>query len=286
MTYYTNGEGLLRKEIVEANLKGFALKAYVLKKLLSVVGANGAWKSSYFSEDPTEITAKGTRNIRGIARLADLPVAEVKFEERETIIEKYGLKGFVSWEDAMSDNVPMIARTILRIGRAVVAATDSAIYADIVADANINTENTTAAWDAGSGQNPVKDILSCKRKITDKGYSGEGITLVVNQYDFDMLVLWLMSLGTNAPKIAEKMIEGGKVYELAGVADIMVSDTIAADKALVIKKGEAASWKELAPLQVFLKPDEGIKYEVRAFEFGRTEVVNPGQITLLSNTRA
>lgn len=275
----------MRKEVIEANLKGFALKSYVLKKLLAVVGANGGWKHTYYSEDPTELAAKGTRNIKGIARLADFPVAEVKFEEKTSIMEKYGLKAFVSWEDAISDNVPVIARTLLRLGQAVVASTDGAIYTDLVADADINTENTTAAWDAANGQNPVKDILACKRKITDNNYSAEGITLVVNQYDFDMLVLWLMSLGTNAPKIAEKMVEGGKVYELAGVGDIMISDTIAADKALLIKKGEAANWRELAPLQVFLKADEGVKYEIRAYEFGKTEVVNPKQIVLLSNTR-
>ena len=283
MAYYKSEDGGLRTNIIEKNLKGFALKEYVLKTLLAVQKTTG-WTSQFFVEEPTELTAKGTRKIRGLPRLAEFPVANVKYETKESVMEKYGLRGFVSWEDAMTDNVPIIARTLLRIGRAVVASTEGAIYLDLVSATGINTANTTAPWD-GAGLSPVKDFLSCKRLITDNNYSADGITLVVNRYDYDMLVLYLIGLGANAPKLAEKALSGGKTMELAGIGDIMISDTIAVDKALIIKKGEAANWKELSPLTVFTKINEGIHYEIRAFEFGITEVVNPKQIVLLSNTR-
>ena len=68
---------------------------------------------------------------------------------------------------------------------------------------------------------------------------------------------------------------------------ILVSPVVTTDTgtlALIAK--ECGTWKQAAPLTTFTKPDQGIKYTIRAFEMGVCQATTPNAIILITNTAA
>ena len=53
----------------------FAQKKFKLMPLLQQVSSN-KWTETYYKEDPTILTAQGTRNIKEIGRLSEFPTVE------------------------------------------------------------------------------------------------------------------------------------------------------------------------------------------------------------------
>src|SRR3990167_11557464 len=130
----TTGEQLLRAENVSKIVTGFALQSYKMKQLC-MIDSSSAWQETYYREVASELTGGASASIRGVPRLAGFPHAEPNWTKISSFIEKYGVEGTLSAEDALTNNIPMIARTLLRIGRAVANAVDIQIEATLNADA-------------------------------------------------------------------------------------------------------------------------------------------------------
>ncbi len=141
-----SGNVTLRAETVDSIVKNFALQEYVMKQLVMTNSSN-SWKESYFQETAADLTAPATRSIRGIPRLANFPSGQVTWARKSSYQEKYGLEGTISWEDALTNEIDVIARTLLRISRAVVKAVDTQIW-NILTESqsvvNINSVTITA----------------------------------------------------------------------------------------------------------------------------------------------
>jgi hypothetical protein len=54
---------------------------------------------SYFKEDPTILTANGTRNIKGIGRLSEFPQVQRSWTKVSSDHLKYGAESLISMED-------------------------------------------------------------------------------------------------------------------------------------------------------------------------------------------
>ena len=62
----------IRGENISKVVKVFEKKIFRLKPLLLNVSSSN-WTESYYKEDPTILTAAGTRSIKGIGRLSAFP---------------------------------------------------------------------------------------------------------------------------------------------------------------------------------------------------------------------
>src|SRR3990167_3417660 len=135
----------LRAENVSAVVSGFALQAYKMKQLC-MIDESSSWIETYFRETASELTGGTGHAVRGVPRLAAFPTGEPTWTKVSSYIEKYGMEGVISYEDESTNNIDVIARTLLRIGRAVANAVDVQIESVL----NTNTDVNTLAIASGS----------------------------------------------------------------------------------------------------------------------------------------
>src|SRR3990167_739421 len=143
MAYGEFGAQALRAENVDSMVKGFALAKFTMRQNV-MVQTSGAWSESYYRESKTELAATAK-----VARLAAFPTESPKWEKNTAYLQKHGLEADISWEDVMTDNIPVLARTQLRIARAITKSEDDLIYSTIVGATGVNTVATSVdyEWD-------------------------------------------------------------------------------------------------------------------------------------------
>lgn len=288
----STGQTTLRKENVERMVKGFALQEYRMKQLV-MLQKSSSWQESYYQETAADLTAKGTRSVKGISRLANFPYGEVTLTKKQAWHEKYGIEGVISWEDALTDNVDVIARTLLRIARAVAKAVDAEIWGTLSESQTpslINSVTIAAGdeWDSGTVANrdPIQDILNAKKEIAVDNYdidNGNGF-LVLSPKDYAN-ILGNANVKNSGQFYTDSVTKNGVVGRLLGLT-VLVSNSVTADYAMVCVAKECGTWKEAVPLTVVTVEDPGIKYTIRAFEIGVTQLTNPEAVCLITNTQA
>jgi len=283
----TTGQQTLRAENIDRFVKGFALKAFKLKPLCMIQKSN-SWQESYYQESNSDLTGGTGSAVKGVPRLAQFPYGEPNWTKQSAYLEKYGMEGVVSWEDATLNNIDVIARTLLRIGRAVASAIDTQIEAVINAN-NGNTVTVAAGseWDSATvaNRNPIQDILNAKRELAIDNYDPDdgNSYLLVNPTDYANL-LGNTKVVNNPSFKAADVVANGVVASICG-CKIVVSNTISASKAYLIKGKEALTWKEAVPLKVITIEDPGVKYTIRSWEVGTCQVPNPNAICEIYNTK-
>lgn len=287
----STGEQDLRKEFVDGAVKAVALMEYKLKTLCTI-DSSSAWTETYYREtnsDPVGGGIASPTNVKGIPRLAPFPYGEVSWTKVSALIEKYGMEGMISYEDAKLNNIPMIQRTVLRIGRAVAASVDGQI-ASTMSTAFGNTLAITSGseWDSATVANrdPVFDILSAIQTLRADNIdalNGMGY-LVISGTDYTNLISNSKVVNNPSFKTAD-VVSNGVVGQICGLK-IMVTEAVAAtDVAYVVVAKEAMTWKEATPLTVLQIEDPGIKTTIRAFELGVCQVPSPNAICKITNTR-
>lgn len=288
----TVGQADLRAENVEKIVTGFALQEYRFKQIC-MISKSSSWQESYYQETAADLSGGLGSAVKGVPRLANFPYGEVSWTKQSSYLIKYGMEGVISWEDAMTNNVDVIARTLLRIGRAVAKAVDDEIW-DVISESqsasNINSVAITAGdeWDSATiaNRDPIQDILNGKKKIAESNYdpdNGSGF-LLISPKDYANL-LGNANIRNAGQFYTDAVTKNGRVGQILGL-QIIVSNSVTADFALVIIAKEAATWKEANPLTVRTINDPGVKYTIRAWEIGVTQLVNPKAVTLISNTQA
>lgn len=281
----------LRAENVERVVKGFALQEYKFKQVV-MIQSSSAWTESYFQETSTELSGGTGSAVKGVPRLANFPYGEATWTEQSSRLEKYGMEGVISWEDAMTNSVDVIARTLLRISRAVAKAVDDEIW-DVLSESQsastINSVSIAAGdeWDSATVANrdPIQDILNAIKEITTDNYdpySNGFIALSPTDY---ANILGNANVVNSGQFYTADVTKNGRVGKLLGL-DVIVSNSVTADYAMVGVKQECATWKQAAPLTVRRIVDDGIKYTIRAWEIGVTQLTNPEAICLIDNTQA
>lgn len=292
----TVGEQDLRAEDVDHVVKGLASRLFVGKELVMVSGSN-AWSEVFYQETATVLTAATSANIsvKGVPRLAAFPYAGPSWTKNTSYMIKHGLEGVISWEDAKTDNVDVLARTLLRIAEAVVKSVDDEIFSAIsdswtAGSTTVNTKAITAGyeWDSATiaNRDPIQNILDAVKEIQTYNYNplnGEGF-LAVSPKDHANL-LGNANVRNAGQFYTDAVTKNGYVGRLLGLS-VYVSNSITADYAIVGIKKLCATWKNAVPLTTATIADEGIKYTVRAWEIGTTQLTNPRAITLISNTQA
>jgi len=280
----TTGMADLRAENVSRIVTGFALQEYRFKQLCMVQSSN-SWKETYFKETAADLTGGTGSAVQGVPRLAAFPYGEVTFTEASSRHLKHGMEGVISWEDAKTNEIDVIARTLLRIARAVAKSVDANIYSALTTD----TGNTVAAsdnWDSATvaNRNPIQDILNAIKLIQEDNYDPytNGFLLLTPK-DFANL-MGNASIRNAGQFWTSDVTKNGKVGKLLGLT-MVVSNNVTADEAMVVIAKEAITWKSAQGLTVKTIEDPGVKFTIRAYEVGTAQVKNPDAVCTITNTQ-
>ena len=273
----STGQADLRAETVSRIVKGFALQQYKMKQLCMIESSH-SWTETYYAETATELTGGTGSAVKGIPRLANFPYGEVTWTKTSGRNIKYGMDGVISWEDAKTNAISVIARTLLRIARAVASAVDSTIAAAILASAG-NTQAANATWDNAviADRDPIQDILNAKSLIAIDNYNpDQNGYLLVHPTGYAQL-LGNANVRNAGQFYSDSVTRNGVVGKLLGLT-VISSNSVTDGGAQVVIAKEALTWKSVVGLTVKTIEDPGVKYTIRAWEVGQIQVVNSNAI--------
>ena len=283
-----SGEAAIRGIDIDKLAKGFADEENQFKKLCTVSKTAAREvrfyrKTSGFldSADTTAITASQIDNVSERSR-------PVVVEQTWTRVTKYVRKYFVespmiSEEDIRDSDVDVLATNVRDLVRAVQRRVDKRIYDVITAD-NGNTNASTAAWDAASGQDPIEDLMEAKQLIREDGYNPEGAFLLLSPKDHKSLLTWLITTkGSSIPSFSSERVKDGVVMELLGL-NVMVSANVDADEAAIVVGQRCMTWKAFSPLTSAVITDPGIGKKIRVWEEGEAIMTDTNACCIITNT--
>jgi len=250
-------------------------------KQLCMIESSNAWTETYYAETAADLVGKDTTasgTVAGVPRLANFPYGEVTWTKTSGRNLKYGMEGVLSWEDVKTNNVPMIARTLLRIARSVAKSVDDTIAAAVVASAG-STETANATWDNAviADRDPIQDILDAKAFIEVDNYNpNTNGFLLVNPTNYAEL-LGNANVRNAGQFYTDSVTKNGVVGRLLGLT-VISSNSVTLGGAQVVIAREAMTWKSVVGLTVKTIEDAGIKFTIRAWEVGQIQVINTDAI--------
>jgi hypothetical protein len=275
----STGEQDIRAENFSRIVKGFALQEYKMKQLC-MIESSSAWTETYFIETAADLVGKDTvgGKVEGVPRLANFPYGEVTWTKTSGRNIKHAMEGVLSWEDVKTNNLPMIARTLLRIARAVAKSVDTVVATAIVNDAG-NTQAANATWDnaAIADRDPIQDILNAKSLIAIDNYNPDRNGFLLLHPTGYAQLLGNANIRNAGQFYTDSVTRNGVVGSLLGLTVISSNSVLDGGAQVVIAK-EACTWKSVVGLTSKTIEDPGIKYTIRSWEVGQIQVVNPDAI--------
>lgn len=287
----TLGQADIRGLDIDKMVKGFALEEFIFKNDC-LITSTSADHIRWYQETAADLTATTPSAVSNISPNSVFPFLSPSWTRNTSYIKKYGAECFITMEDMKSSDIDVVARTLLRLTRAVVKQVDSDIW-DVMTESqsatNINEVVTTSTggdqWDAASGQDPIKDILTAKQLIWQNNYNPEGATLFLSPKDHTSLVTWLISTkGSSIPQYASEKVRSGTVMSFLGL-NVKVSNNVTADYAAVVVPQRACTWKSHTPTTSAMIEDKGIGTKMRVWEEGIAILTDPKAVCLITDTQ-
>ena|SRR3990167_3160480 len=274
------GMEALRAENIDRAIKGIAMRAYVLRNAVTISKTNAA-SDSYYRETQAILGASSE-----IARGASFPIGTTEWEKFNNVQKKQGIQEIIPWEDEVSGNIDVVSRIMIKMGEAMAKVEDDNIYTALINGrdaANDVTISTNFEWNSATraDRHPQDAIGQAIENITtNTSYRPDAI--LVNPKDYNLLLTnddlvdaWTTA-GTNP-------LATGTLKQLLGL-NVLVSNAVAADVALVLQSKICATMRVLQPLRTAVIRNEGIKTLIRAFASSSVFVTDPGAIARISNT--
>ena len=273
---------------IEKALTGFALTSYVFKDRLCTIQSSSKWQERYYEETAADLSNSNSP-VEGVPRLAVFPHGEVTWTQRNSYHKKFGMEARISHEDIISNDIDVIARSLLRIGRAIAKSVDAEIW-DVITEgrsvSNINSVTIAAGdeWDSATiaNRDPIQDLLNAKKEIAEENYNPEGAYLCLNPKDYANL-LGNANIRNAGQFYSDSVTRRGNVGTIVGL-NILVNNNVTAGYSAVVIGKEAATWKQLNALTVRTIEDAGIGKTIRAWEIGVCQLKNPKAVCLIINT--
>ena len=268
--------------------KGFADQEYQFKGECQVSAMTGD-SVRWYSKTAGTLTATSPSVIKNVSPLAQPDIIEQTWTRNTSYSKKYMVEGFISNEDIKSADLDVLATTVRDLTRAIVSSVDKDIYNVMTEDVSgtptpdeTQTAASTAAWDAASGQNPIKDILNAQRLLFVKNYDAMKAVMWLNPANYQALVTWLVSTkGSSIPNFASAVAQGQKVISLMGM-NIKVSNNVTDNWALVVIPQRACTFKQYTPTSSVLIDDPMIGKKIRVSEAGIAYLTDPEAIVQIS----
>ena len=285
------GQVDIRGENISRVIRVFEKKKFKLKPLLLGIKSTN-WTETYFKEDPTILTAAGTRNIKEIGRMSQFPTLNASWTKVSAEHFKYGGDGEISMEDVLTNAINVQARTLEKIAEAIINSVDTAIYAALTAEASTSgTVASSAPWDDSSATNqkPIEDLLRGEQAMMENNVdvvaNGRGI-LLLNPHDYASLMQNTKVINNPSFKTAD-VVSNGRVGQIVGL-NIVVTTSVVDDEAMIIIDQETATWQSVVGLTTVVinntTDTAGIKTLIRSWEIGQIQITNPKKIYTITNT--
>lgn len=274
---------------IDKTVKGFALENYIFKADCMVSAMSGD-SVRWYQETAADLSATTPSKVANISPLSSFPTLEVSWTRNVSYVKKFAAEGFLSMEDIKSADIDVLARTLLRLTRAVVKQVDTAIYNVITEDdtpVTINTVATTLPWDtaAGTGVQLVEDLMDAMRTIRTYNYDPTGASLYLSPTDYKNMVTYLIDYkGSSIPGWSSEKINTGVVLKILGL-NVKVSNNVTADKALVFIPNTACTWKSFQDTTSKVIEEAGIGSKIRVWELGIPILTDPRAVCLITNTQ-
>jgi len=259
-----------------------------MKNLCTISSTSGD-SIRWYSETSADLTATAPRYVKNISPLSTFPTLEPTWTRNTSYVKKYGAECFISMEDIKSADIDVLARSLLRLTRAVAKQVDSRIW-DVISESrsatNINAVASSGGFNEASyaGKN-AETIASALQFISSFGYSIENPVLLVNSFDYASLVAWTYAKGAQSPSVGNQLVTDGSLTKFCGCR-VVVDNNVTEDYAAVIIPQTAATWKEHTPLTSKTIEEAGIGSRVRVWEIGECLLTDPKAVTLITNTKA
>jgi len=273
----STGQQDLRAEHVSRIVTGFALQEYKMKQLCMIQSSN-AWTETYYKETAADLTGGTGSAVEGVPRLANFPYGEVTWTKTSGRNVKHGMEGVLSWEDVKTNAVDVMARTFLRIARAVAKSVDTEIASKILSEAG-NVVAANATWNNAviADRDPIQDILDAKALIEVDNYNpNKNGFLLVHPTNFAEL-LGNANIRNAGQFYTDAATRNGVVGALLGLT-VVSSNSITEGGAQVVIAKEACTWKSVVGLSVKTIEDPGVKFTIRAWEVGQIQITNADAI--------
>lgn len=273
---------------IEKTVKGFALLEYIFKKDCLVSSMSGD-SVRWYQETSADLSPVTPQTML-ISPEANFPHLEVSWTRNTSYVDKYAAESFVNMEDMKSADIDIMARTLLRLTRAVVKQVDSVIYnalSESDTPTNIQTFETTTVggdqWDATSyAGNPIKDILHAKYLLDSYGYDSNKAVMYLHPLDARNLMDWIIGKGNNIPNFASDKVESGVLMKFLGIT-IKVSVNKTEDSAIMFIPQTSVTWKSFQDTTSAIIEDKGIGSKIRVWELGVPLLTDPNSVVYISD---
>ena len=290
----TSAQAEIRGIDIDKLAKGFADEESIFKSFC-VVTPTKAREIRWYQKtagylDSTDTTGITASQIANVSQKARPVVVEQSWTRSTSYVRTYFVESpLLSNQDIKDFDIEILAKNVRDLVRAVANQVDARIY-DIMTESqtavNILTTASTAGWDAGSGQDIIKDLMVGKRKIRAERYNPEGAVLFLTPADHQAMLVWLISTkGSSIPSFASEKIKSGIVMEILGL-NVVVSANVVADSCAIVIPQRACTWKTFVPITSVTINDPGIGTKIRVWEEGEAILTDPKAVHLTTNTVA
>ena len=285
------GSTILRKEIVDGVIKGRANASYKFKQAVSI-STTSAWDNSFYRESSAALVSQVGYPGK-IPRGGNFPQASVEWTKHIKTIEKYGLEDNIIWEDILTDNINVQARTLFKIADGVAKFVDDEIWDTLtesqspVEIQSIDLQATSDSgryWDVASAA-IIDDLMKAKQLIGQFNYPTNNLMCFISERDHRSVIKYLTDSGAQYPSIGEATATNGKVGKLVGI-QFIVSNSVTASYALVVVPKVCATWQAAVPLSTDVEVDAFKSTRIRAVEEGVLQMTDPSAVVLIKATQS
>jgi hypothetical protein len=286
-----SGQANIRGIDIDKLAKGFAEEELVFKKFVTKSNTSGRlirWyqKTAGFLDSTATTTI--TSSQIALSSPMSLPViVEQSWTRQESYVKTFSVDSpMISEADIKDNDIDVLATNLRDLVRAVAYQVNKRIYnimTESQSPSTILTTASTAAWDAGSGQDPIKDINVAIRKIREYNY--EPTHMFLSPKDHDSLMTWLISTkGSSVPQFATDKLSTGVIQNILGL-QVVVSNSVVADSMTISAPDRAVTWKTFTEITSEIIREPLLGRKIRVIEEGEALLTDPKSVHLTTNTQ-
>jgi len=265
----------LAAEHVDAVVKNYALQEFKMLPLCSIISTK-ADKNTYYDETDSDLLKTTTTGITATSlskspRGAEFNAVHPSWTKVSEYPSKHTAKAVILWEDTIVDALPVVARTLLRVTRAIAKSVDTVCIAEL--NTTTNTSASSATWDNADAslRNPKYDILTAIEGMEIDNWdvlanNGYIVMHPTNKKE-------CLSNGSMGDSYENIVTEKGRQERLLGLKLISTIAQTENTVTLGIDK-VALAWYEVSPLKTDTQIRAGIDYAISAWMYGVPALIN------------
>jgi len=285
----TAGQALIRGIEIDKVARNYQNEESIFYNEVSVI-ATSSREIRWYQRTSGYLTATTPASIV-IAEGAKPFVLETSWTRNTSYTKKYSVDSpMITLEDESDSEVKVFMDNMEEIVGAIINKRDSDIFAVASENGtavNINAVTSTTNWDAASGQDPMEDVSEALQDIREQTKRTlKSPKLYVSAKGEKDLKVWLTTTkGTYFTELASGLVKDGILTRFAG-CEVVVSENVTADKALVGDLKQAVEYREFQTLKTAIIEEPLVGRKIRAMTNGIAILVKPKFLALISNTEA